>query len=80
MEESRARGAFSLVYHARKRFGDAIAVEDLTPTELALVEADRQNLITELAHKGVRARQLNKAARLRAEADALEALALAGAS
>lgn len=79
MDEARARGIFSLVTHARRRYGQHVALTDLTATQLQLIKADRDAAVAEAQRKGVQARRLNKAARLRAEADALEALALAGA-
>lgn len=80
MDEGRARGIFSLVTHARRRYGQHVALDDLTPDQLALVRADRDTAVTEAQQKGIQARRLNKAARLRAEADEIEAQALAGVS
>ncbi|SPM43598.1 Mycobacterium numidiamassiliense ORFan [Mycobacterium numidiamassiliense] len=80
MDEQRARGIFALVTHARRRYGGHITLDDLTPDQLNLVRADRDTAVTAAQQRGVRARRLNKAARLRAEADEIEAQVLAGVS
>lgn len=79
MDEAKARGIFALVTHARRRYGQDIVLTDLTDDQLRLVAEDRDAAVTQAQQRGIQARRLNKAARLRAEAEALEALALAGA-
>ncbi|MEC4764773.1 hypothetical protein VT930_16910 [Mycobacterium sherrisii] len=80
MDESKARGTFSLICHARRRYGQDVILADLTADQLALVHTDRDAAVAELVQKGVAARRLQHAKRLRERADQLEALALAGAS
>ena len=80
-----------LLWHARKRFGPDVDLDSLTPDQLKQVENDKRAWQKEMSLRGIKARRAQKDARtrvewlreksdrLRAEADALEALGQAEA-
>jgi hypothetical protein len=70
-------GIASLRFHVRALYGPATQPEDLTPKQLAKAEARRVAAVRECREKGLRTRLLNKARRLRAEADAIEQMVAA---
>jgi hypothetical protein len=71
--EKKPRGSASLLVHARRRYGVAVDLNELSADQLTRIEADRRACLEELARKGLQTRRLNKVARLRAEADELAA-------
>jgi hypothetical protein len=65
----------SLTWHARKLFGPDIDLHGLTDAQWQQVEAARSAWYAEFGLKGLRARKLTKAARLREQAARIEAQA-----
>jgi hypothetical protein len=61
------------LWHARRLYGPDVELDALTPAQLKAVREARESWKKANSRKGVRARQLKRAQKLRERADAIEA-------
>jgi hypothetical protein len=74
---TQAQGLGSLIYHAKKLYGADVDVENLTDAQRAEIEAMAAKEFRVMQRKGLHVRLLNKATRLRLQADQIEAMVAA---
>ena len=75
MAVPQSNSPISLAWHARELFGPDVDLDGLTEAQWRQVEAARAAWYAEFGLKGLRARKLQKAARLRKQTARIEAQA-----